>query len=78
MSTYSILIDLDVKTVSLHFTLKLEGLKDLKWMKMLYGFLHGINWMIFHGLLDFVTSPPKRVRSNTKPIEHGTPKSHNN
>lgn len=56
--------------------IKAWGLKEFEWMNLLYGFLHGINWTIFHGLLNFVTNPPKRVRSTTKPIDHGTSRSH--
>ena len=42
-----------------HFTLTLEGLREqgsLDVMKDLHGFLHGMQWIMFHGILDFVAS----------------------
>jgi hypothetical protein len=48
---------------------------DIKWH--LRGFLHGIEWIMFHGHLDYFQKPPLRGRPDTKPWDHYTPKSHN-
>ena len=34
--------------------------------KQLYGFLHGIEWIMFHGHLDCFREPPLGGRPNTK------------
>ena len=45
--------------------------------KVYMAFLHGIEWIMFHGHLDYFQKPPLGGRSNTKPGEHGTPNAHN-
>ena len=63
---------------SLHTTL--EGAIEYvnaRWMQSLHGFLHGINWIMFHGHLDYFQKPLLRGRSNTKLGDHGTPNTHN-
>ena len=37
-------------------------LKKLSWMKSLHVFLHGILWLMLHGLLEFALGPPWRSR----------------
>jgi hypothetical protein len=57
-----------------------EGLTEYvnaRWMWSLHGFLHGIIWVMFHGHLDYFEKPPLGGRPNTKPGDHGTPKTHN-
>jgi hypothetical protein len=50
-----------------------------KWMqdgcKNLHGFLHGIEWTMFHGHLDYSQRLPLGGRS--KLGDHGTPNAHN-
>jgi hypothetical protein len=46
-------------------------------METLHVILHGTQWIIFHGLQDFVSSPPQRGEHHTKPGDHDTLKSHN-
>ena len=42
------------------------------------GFLHGIEWILFHGHLDYFQKSPLGGRSNTKSLgDHGTPNAHN-
>jgi hypothetical protein len=59
------------------------GLRDQRsmWMqdgcKSLHGFLHGIEWIMFHGHLDYFPKPPLGGRPNTKPGDHGTLDAHN-
>ena len=63
---------------SLHTTL--EGPTEhvnARWMWSLHGFLHGIEWIMFHGHLDYFQKPPLGGRPNTKPGDHGTPNAHN-
>ena len=36
------------------------------------GFLHGIQWIMGHGHLDYFQKPPLGGRPNTKPGDHGT------
>ena len=43
----------------------------------LHGFLHGIEWIVFHGHLDCFLKPPLGGRSNTKVGDHGIPNAHN-
>ena len=40
--------------------------------KSLHGFLHGIQWIMFHGHLDYFLKPPLGGRPHTKPGDHGT------
>ena len=59
---------------------RLEGPTEYvnaRWMQSLHGFLHGINWIMFHGHLDYFQKPPLGGRPNTKPGDHGTPNAHN-
>jgi hypothetical protein len=40
-------------------------------------FLHGIEWTMFHGHLDYFQKPPLGGRPGTKQGDHGTPNAHN-
>ena len=33
-------------------------------MKNVHGVLHGMQWIMFHGLVDFASSQPQRFGSN--------------
>jgi hypothetical protein len=50
---------------------------NARWMWCLHGSLHGIEWITFHGHLDYFPKPPLGGRPNTKPGDHLTPNSHN-
>ena len=50
---------------------------NARWMWSLHGFLRGIEWIMFHGHLDYFQKPPLGGRPNTKPGDHGTPNTHN-
>jgi hypothetical protein len=39
--------------------------------------LHDIEWIMFHGHLDYFQKPPLQGRPNTKPGDRGTPNVHN-
>jgi hypothetical protein len=41
-----------------------------------HGFLHVIEWIMFHGYLDYFQKPPPRGRPNTKLGDHGTLNAH--
>ena len=58
----------------LHTTLEgpMEYVKA-RWMEGLHAFLHGIQWIMFYGHLDYFQKPPLGGRSNTKPGDHGPP-----
>ena len=60
---------------------RLEGPTEYvnaRWMQSLHGFLHGIEWIMFHGHLDCFQKPPLGGRPNTKPLgDHGTPNARN-
>jgi hypothetical protein len=43
---------------------------NARWMKSLHGFLHDIEWIMFHGHLDYSQKPPLGGRPNTKPGDH--------
>ena len=46
--------------------------------KSLHGFLHGIEWIMFHSHWDYFQKSPLGGRSNTKPSgDHGTMNVHN-
>ena len=45
-------------------------------MSSLHGFLHGIQWIMFHGHLDYFQEPPLGGRPNTKLEDLGTPNAH--
>ena len=63
---------------SLHTTL--EGPTEYvnaRWMSSLHGFLHDIEWITFHGHLDYFQKPPLGGRSSTKPGDYGTLNTHN-
>jgi hypothetical protein len=45
--------------------------------KSVHAFLHGINWIMFYGHLDYLQNPPRGCKPNTKPRDHGTPNAHN-
>ena len=47
---------------------------NARWMSS----LHGIEWIMFHGHLDYFQKPPLGGRPNTKPLgDHDTPNAHN-
>ena len=39
-------------------------------------YIHGMQWIMFHGLSDFASSPVQRSGSNTKEGDHDYLKSH--
>ena len=45
--------------------------------KVYMNFLGGIQWIMFHGHLDYSQYPPLGDSPNTKPGDHGTPNAHN-
>ena len=57
-----------------HYSLRDE---QRMWMQSLHRFLHGIEWIMVHGHLDYVQKPPLEGRPNTKLGDHGTPNVHN-
>ena len=67
--------------VQLHFTLRLRNQRSM-WIhggcKSLHGFLHGIEWIVLHGHLDYFQNSSCGGRPNIKPLgDHGTPNTHN-
>jgi hypothetical protein len=50
---------------------------NAQWMQSLHGFLHGIEWIMFHGHLYYFQTPSLGGRFNTRPGDHGTPNAHN-
>jgi hypothetical protein len=63
---------------SLHITL--EGPTEYvttRWMKRVYGFLHGIKWILLLVTWIFFPKPPLGRRPHTKPEDHGTSNAHN-
>jgi len=63
---------------SLHTTL--EGPTEFvtaRWMSSLHGFLHGIEWIMFHNHLDYFKYPSLGDRPNTKLGDHGILNNHN-
>ena len=50
---------------------------NARWMWCLHGFLHDINWIMFHGHLDYFQKPPLVGRRDTKLGDPGTPNAHN-
>ena len=50
---------------------------NARWMQSLHGSLQGIDWIMFHGHLDFIQKPPLGGRPNTKPGDHDILKLHN-
>ena len=68
-------------TVQIRFKLHLRDQRSV-WVqdgcKTLHAFIHGIEWIMFHGHLDYFQNPPLGGRPNTKPSgDHGTPNAHN-
>ena len=63
---------------TLHFAWGTKGV--FMWIqdgcKSPHGFLHGIAWIMFHGLLDYFSEPPLGGRPNTKPKYHMTLDAH--
>ena len=58
-----------IETIQVHFTLDLERKNDqlfLARMKNWHGILHGIKWIMFHGLQDIALDSLKRGESNAK------------
>ena len=43
-----------------------------RWMQSIRGFIHGSEWIMFHGHLDYSQEPPLGGRSNKKLGDHGT------
>ena len=63
---------------SLHTTL--EGPTEYvnaRWMRSLHELLHGIEWIMFHGHLDYFQKPSLGGRLNTKRGDHDTLNAHN-
>ena len=51
---------------------------NARWMESLHGFLHGIEWIMFLGHLDYCQNPSLEGRPYTKPPgDHGIPNAHN-
>ena len=50
---------------------------NARWIQSLHGFLHGINWIMFHAHLDYFRKTPLGGRPNAKPGDHGTLNTHN-
>ena len=67
--------------VQVYFTLRLRDQWSIyvnaRWVSSLHGILYGIEWIMFHGHLDYFKKPPLGGRPNTKPEEHGTLNVHN-
>jgi hypothetical protein len=78
---YNLLLVEIAKTKLSHFTLhqslKPTGSRKFEWMKNLPGVLHGMQWILIHGLPDFASSPPQRGGSNTILGDHDISTSHN-
>ena len=69
-----------VEPVQVHFTLRLRDQRSMwmaRWIQTLHGFLHGIQWIMFHGRLDCYQKPPLGGRPNTKSGDHDTQNAHN-
>jgi hypothetical protein len=61
-----------------HYARGTNGVCECKMdVKNLHGFVHGIEWNMLHGHLDYFQKPPLGGRPNTKPRDHGTPNAHN-
>ena len=45
--------------------------------KRLHGFLHGIEWIMFHAHLDCFQKPSLASRPSVEPGDDGTPNAHN-
>ena len=63
-----------VEPVQFSFILRL---RDQRSMWSLHGFLHGIEWIMIHGHLDYFQKLPLGGRANSKLGDHGTPNAHN-
>ena len=67
--------------MQVHFTLRLRDRPaeyvNARWMSSLHGFLHGIEWIMFHGHLDHFQRPSLGGRPNTQLGDHATPNAHN-
>jgi hypothetical protein len=50
---------------------------NARWMSSLHGFLHDIEWIMFHGHLDHLKKRPLGGRPNTKLGDHSTLNIHN-
>ena len=50
---------------------------NARWMSSLHGFMHGIEWIMFHGHLDYFQKLSLGGRLITKPGDHGTMNPHN-
>ena len=48
-----------------------------RWMYGLHGFLHGTEWIMFHGHLDYFQNPSLGGRLDTKLGDHDIPNAHN-
>ena len=48
-----------------------------RWMQSVHGFMHAIEWIMFHyGHLEYIQKPPLSGRPYTKLRDHGTPNAH--
>ena len=54
-----------------------NGVRECKMDVSLHGFLHGIEWIMFHGHLDDFQKPPLGGRPNPKTGDPSTPNAHN-
>jgi hypothetical protein len=81
-STFQALSSVEkAELVEVRFTLRLRDQRSM-WLQdackvYMHGFLHGIEWIMFHGHLDYFQKPLLGGRPNTKPGDHGTPNAHN-
>ena len=55
-----------------HYIWQTNGVCECNMDVNLHGFLHGIEWTMFHGHFDYYHKPPLGGRSNTKSRDHGT------
>ena len=59
------------------FTLRLRDQRSMWMQDGCQVFLHGIEWIMFHGHLDSFQKSSLWGRPNTKPGDHGTPNTYN-
>ena len=65
--------------VQVRFTLRLRDQQSMCMQdgcKSLHDFLHDIQWIIFHGHLDYFPKSPLGGKPNRE-TDHGTPSAHN-
>jgi len=42
----------------LQYNIRAWRIQNIEWMKNIHVILHGIKWMVFHGLLDIIVLDP--------------------